>query len=325
MEALTEKQVGQLDELDIYTKEMEFGKIIQDLISGLNANAKTGTPVNAVNATGILTVSGVVIDSETVTINNPEEDGTDVYEFAADAAQSVESGSIPVDITASVTASSGTLTVDIQPTAGDTMTIGDVVYSFVPDGTANADGEISVGTDLATAQANIVAAINGTDSVNTKNPYVSAGAFTVNASTMTALIGGVAGDTIATTETFTAVTNVFSAATLGGGADCTAANAITALVAAVTGSDTQGVGAADGAGDTVDFTADIAGVIGNAITTVEGMANGAFSAATLENGVDGTVGVMTDIYIDSSYLYRCIADNTTADNNWRRISLGAAY
>lgn len=325
MEALTTKQVEQLDDLDIYTKEMAFGTIVQNLISGLNANAKAGSPVNAVNSAGVLTVSGVVIDGETITINNPAENGEDVYEFAADAAQSVAAGNIAVDIEANTTKSSGTLTVDTQPTSGDTMTIGTKVYTFVPDGTANAEGEISVGTDLATAQANIVAAINGTDGINTANDKASAGAFATNASTITALIGGVAGDSIATTETFTAVTNVFAAGTLGSGADCSAADAITALAAAVTASDTQGVGAADGAGDTVDFTADVAGVIGDAITTAETMANGAFGAANLENGVDGTVGVTTETYIDATYLYRCVADNTTADKNWRRISLGAAY
>ena len=41
-----------------------------------------GTPVNAVASQGTLTISGVAIDGETVTI------GSDVYEFCADAAQS---------------------------------------------------------------------------------------------------------------------------------------------------------------------------------------------------------------------------------------------
>jgi hypothetical protein len=112
-------------------------------------------------------------------------------------------------------ASQGTLTVDTQPTAGDTMTIGGKVYTFTADGTAAADGEIDVGVDLAGAQANIVAAINGTDGINTAHPLVSAAAFSTNASVITALTKGAAGDDIATTETFTAATNVFDAATLG--------------------------------------------------------------------------------------------------------------
>lgn len=283
----------------------------------------SGTPVNAVAATGTLTISGVVIDGETVDI------GADRYEFCADAAQSLTAGSdFAANITAFTTKSQGTLTVDTQPTSGDTMTIGAKTYTFVPNGTANADGEISRGTDLATAQAAIVAAINGSDGHNVAHTQVSAGAFAVNASVITALVGGVAGDSIATTETFTAGTNVFDAATLGtttAGVDCTAANAVTALVASITANDTQGVGAADGAGDTVVLTADVKGTAGNAITTTEAMANGAFGAGTLAGGVNGTVGGQWDILVDSSYLYVAIAANTIADANWRRVSLGTVY
>lgn len=88
-----------------------------------------GTPVNAVAATGTLTLSDVALDAETVTI------GDDTYEFAADADQSITSGNIAVDITSYATASEGTLTVDTQPTAGDTMTIGTKEYTFVTAGT----------------------------------------------------------------------------------------------------------------------------------------------------------------------------------------------
>ena len=326
MDILTTNELEQVNDININTREMGLGDKIQDLIQGFNNQAKSGTPVNAANASVVLTVSGVVIDGETVTINNPEEDGSDVYEFCADDEQSVTTeGNIAVDITASVTASTGTLTVDTQPTSGDTMTIGSYLYTFVPDGTANADGEISIGGDLAETQGNIVAAINGGDGFNTANDVVSAASFSSDDCVLTALIGGVSGDAIATTETFTAETNVFAAATLGSGADCSAANAITALVGAITGNDTQGVGAEDGDGDTVNLTADTAGVVGNSITVEETMANGSLAAESLENGVDGTVGLATDTYIDASYLYRCVADNSTADKNWRRISLGAAY
>ena len=290
---------------------------------GTATAVSTATPVNAVAASGTLTISGVVIDGETVTI------GSDVYEFCADAAQSLTAGSdFAADIEAHTTKSAGSLTVDTQPTAGDTMTIGAKVYTFVPNGTANADGEISIGANLGAAQTNIVAAINGSDSVNTAHTQVSAAAFAANASVITALVGGVAGDLIATTETFTAGSNIFDAATLGttvAGADCTAANAVTALVTSITANDTAGVGGADGDGDTVVLTADTRGTAGNAIATTEAMANGAFGAVTLENGVDGTVGAQWDVEVDASYLYVCIAANTISGNNWRRIALGSAY
>lgn len=112
-------------------------------------------------------------------------------------------------------ASQGTLTMDTQPTAGDTMTIGTKVYTFTADGTADEDGEIDVGADLADCKTLVVAAINGTDGINTAHTQVTAAAFVGNDMVITASTKGVAGDLIATTETFTAGTNVFDDVTLG--------------------------------------------------------------------------------------------------------------
>lgn len=167
------------------------------------------------------------------------------------------SGTTPVN----AVASQGTLTVDTQPTVGDTMTIGTKVYTFTTDGTAAADGEIDVGADLADAKTLIPAAINGTDGNNDANAVASAAAFVGDDCVITALVKGVDGDLIATTETFTAVTNVFDAATLG----------------------------------------------------------------TTTAGVDGTVADGGDCYIDDTYLYYALADNSISDTNWRRIALGSAY
>lgn len=113
------------------------------------------------------------------------------------------------------------LTLDTQPTIGDTMTIGTKVYTFVASGTATTVGKISIGTDLPTAKIAIIAAINGTDTVNAPHPLVSASAFVANVCTLTALLGGVAGNLVALTETFTAATNVFASVTLTGGIDGT--------------------------------------------------------------------------------------------------------
>ena len=314
---------------DITTIEGDITTIegnITALQSEVDKLKQSGTPVNAVASQGTLDITGVAVDGELVTI------GTDVYEFCADAALSLTAGSdFAIDITAVTTASQGTLTVDTQVTAGDTMTIGTKVFTFVPNGTANADGEVDVGTDLASGKLAIVAAINGTDGYNTPSTVVSAAAFATNDCVLTALVGGVAGDSIATTSSFTTGTNQFDAATLGtttAGADCTAANAVTAIVTSVTANDTVGVGAADGAGDTVVLTADTKGTAGDSIATTTDMANATFDGATLGTttaGVDGTVGTLDDIYFDSSYMYRAIAENTISDANWRRISLGAVY
>ncbi|KKK82490.1 hypothetical protein LCGC14_2802860, partial [marine sediment metagenome] len=210
--------------------------------------------------------------------------------------------------------------IDTQVLAGDDMTIEGVVYTFVPNGTANADGEVDVGTDLASCKAAIVAAINGSDGHNTPHPEVSIAAFQTNDAVLTVLVGGTAGDATTCTETFDEVTNIFSGVTFASGVDCIAATAITALAAANAALDTAGVAAVDGSGDVVDLTADIAGVVGNAIVLAETMANGAFTAGAvlMAGGIDGTVGEIGVLLMDSNYLYLALAENTTADANWVR-------
>jgi hypothetical protein len=205
------------------------------------------------------------------------------------------------------------------------MIIEGVTYTFVPDGTDNAEGEVSIGTDLSSGQAAIVAAINGTDGHNTAHPLVSCAAFGANDAVITVFIGGVAGDAHVSTSSFTTGTNQFSGVTFASGADCVQADAVTAVVAAVTASDTEGVGAVDGTGDVVELTADEGGVAGNDITLAETCANGAFTAAATElaGGVDGTVGVAGTMRIDSSYLYIALADNTVADANWVQASIAS--
>lgn len=327
MDALSDAHVTKLNYMsDVRDPSINLGTTLQEVISRIG---KVGTPVNAVAATKNLALTGVVVDGETITINNPAVPGSDVYEFLADAAQTKTSPTnIPIDITSFTTKATVNLTIPTSaPTAGDTMTIGTKVYTFVPYGSDHEDGEVSVGLNLATAQAAIVAAINGTDDHNEPHPLVSAAAFAANVCAITALIGGTAGNSIASTETFTAAGNVFSAATLTTGADCTAANADGAIVAAITASDTQAVGAAQGTGTTVDLTADVAGVAGNSIAISETMTNGAFAggATTLSGGVNGTVGYAGTALVDSTYVYFCVADNPITGQNWRRVSLGSAY
>lgn len=280
---------------------------------------KPGTPVNGVAAQGTLTLSGVVIDGETITIGN------DIYELCADAAQTVSGSNVAVDITSGTTGSAGTLTMDTNPTATDTVTIGTTVYTWVASGATA--GEINIGVDVAASKLNLVAAINGTDGINAANTFVTAAAFAGDDMVITAIIEGTAGDLIATTETFTAGTNVFDAATLGttvAGVDCTAANADGYIIAADVGTTYS---MAQGAGTTITVTAATKGVAGDLIATTETMANGAWGQATLGDttaGVNGTIGIAGDRYYDASYLYYASSDNTISDANWRRAT-GATF
>ncbi len=313
-----------------YDPSIKLGDKIQEVITALNNLTpapivdpiEEGTPINAIAAKGTLTLTGVVVHGETVEI------GEDVYQFSADDLQTITRPEfIPVNITPHVVEATGELTMAVQPVAGDTLTLATKVFTFVPVGTDTADGEVSIGEDLAGAQAALVAAINGTDGVNDPHTLVSAGAFVANVLTLSALIGGIAGNDIDTTETFTAETNVFAAAKLAGGGDCTAPNAILALVAAITAFDTQGVGAVDGADDTIVLTADIAGVAGNAITIATDMINASFGqgVTTLSGGTNGTVAIGKKFMVDATYLYICLNGNAATGTNWRRVSLGAAF
>ena len=155
----------------------------------------------AVAAQGTLTLANNPSDGDTMTID------TKVYTFD--------------DATLAV-AAQGTLALANNPSDGDTMTIDTKVYTFqsVLD---DQDGNIQIGSGVAATRANIVGAINlsgtaGTDygASMTVHPTVeAASAFVGTALVLTAKSPGASGNSIATTETFTAGGNVFDGATLG--------------------------------------------------------------------------------------------------------------
>ena len=299
--------------------DVNLGDRLYEIIADDNKDMILGTPVNASPAGAVLNITGVVKHGEKVTI------GSDVYEFLADAALSKSNpNNIVVNINAKTTKASGILALSVQPDSGETVTIGTKVYTFVPVGTATADGEVSVGADLAGAKLALVAAINGTDGVNTAHPLVSAAAFAGDNCVITALIGGTSGNSIATTETFSEVTNAFGDTTLTLGTDCPAADAITILVAAMSSSTIVTAVGDDGF---IDIIAKIYGAAGNNISISETLANGSFegSAVKMNSGIDGTVGVAGSIMVDSDYIYICTSDNGVSGNNWRRISLGEVF
>jgi hypothetical protein len=220
-------------------------------------------------ALGVVRIEAAVEDGETVVI------GDDTYEFDTDDA--ITEGNIQVDVSGgSEVASQGTLTVDTQPLSGDTMTIGTKEYTFVPDGTANADGEIDVGEDLAGAKVNIVAAINGEDGFSTAHTLVTAADFVTNDCVITAITPGTAGDDIATTETFDEATNVFDAVKLGtttAGVDATADEATAALETVINASATEAVVADKIDANEVLILADAVGDVTLAMSETMGGAN----------------------------------------------------
>jgi hypothetical protein len=106
---------------------------------------------------------------------------------------------------------------------------------------------------------------------------------------------------------------------ISGGA--TAPDAVTALVAAITASDTQGVGGADGEDDTVVLTAATAGAAANAIATTADCENANFTKSTLEGGADGTVGAKGQIMVDASKIYVSTDVSTVSVSHWESVGI----
>jgi len=120
---------------------------------------------------------------------------------------------------------------------------------------------------------------------------------------------------------------------IGNDADATLAN----LVAAINGAEGEGstygtgteahpdVEAGTISAHAFDVTAKVSGEIGNQIAVSTDEATLSFDDETLLGGVDGTVAKKGSILVDESYLYVAIDDNSVADANWRRISVGVVY
>ncbi len=95
---------------DLIDEDVSLAAAIQAVSDLQDQPAAVGTPVNAVAATMDLDVTGVVIDGETVSIDD------DDYEFLADAAQSKTApGNLAVDITGGATGSQQTIHEAVAP------------------------------------------------------------------------------------------------------------------------------------------------------------------------------------------------------------------
>ena len=123
---------------------------------------------------------------------------------------------IPFATPVNAVASTSTLKVTTLPTAGETITIGDTVYTFVANGTTPlAEGDIELEANVGDTRPNIVLAINGTDGHNVLNALATAGAFSGADSTLTATTAGVSGDDIVVDTDMEGADNEISAFTGG--------------------------------------------------------------------------------------------------------------
>jgi hypothetical protein len=291
------------------------------------------TPVNAVVATKVLTIGTNPINQATVSI------GGVTYRFMSALGTGVKA--------------TGTLTMNTeQPHDGDTVIMGNTTYTFKTALTPTA-GQVLIDDTTEHSMDNLIAAVSGGAGEGTKyaTGTLSQGAVVVtkaNADSMLVTYGTFSflGNQYDTAGTATHAT--WGAATLTGGIDPQAANdvligadaqaSIDNLVLAITaGVDTSKYGtgtvanplatAAKTTPSTMTATNKVLGAIGNATAVAETLADGSWAsdATFLTGGVDGTVGNQWDVAVDASFLYVAVAANTTAGQNWRKVSLGSAY
>lgn len=231
-------------------------------------------------------------------------------------------------ITAAVAATATLTSDETQPDAGDTVTVGDQVYTFVEALTPVYGGprsyipnEVLIGADADTTLANLVKAINQTATAGTnyslgtvQNPLVSAAAVSSHASVMTARSTGVAGNDIVKAEdsdhldwdgsggVFTGgVSTIPNEIKIGASAAATLDNVKHAVNATGTPGTEHSIGtvanpdatATTNADTTQDFEAVAGGVAGNAIVFTESMANTTINGSGTLGGTTaggGTVG-----------------------------------
>lgn len=284
------------------------------------------TPVNAVAASKLLTVSNTPSDLDTVTA------GGKVYRFrsaigAGVAATGVLTAAANADNTDTVQVEGKTytfktnlteakatniLTATANPQDGARVTIGATAYTFRD--TLVSAFDVKIGAAATNSLDNLIAAVNlaageGTTygTGTTVHPTVTAAAGAGDTIDFVAKTIGVAGNAVTTVEFSPGL--AWTTETMEGGVDAVANEILIAgsasasldnLIAAMMGTAGEGTAystgtvvlastsAAAGAGDTVDIAALAVGTAGNAITSV-GTGQMSFASATLTGGVAAAV------------------------------------
>lgn len=277
------------------------------------------SPANPKKASKVLSITGVVSDTQTVTI------GTNVYEF--DINDTFTESRIQVDVADLRNEATGTLTFEGVPVVADTVTLGSgddaEVYEFVAaaeDITDPTNIPVVLGTTLTADNAvtKLAEAIN-------KNSALVTAAFDIvdDVVGISAIVKGTAGNSIAVAETCTNATFGAEVTTLAGGLDTiTAANAVTALVSAINANETL-VTATDNEDGTMTLEYNTVGTAGNDVVIGETLANGAWAnaATKLSGGQYGTPCQEdnTLVYV-SPYYYKCVTPGNRDVVAWKKFT-----
>ena len=262
------------------------------------------------NATGNLTFSGTVSDGETIVV------GADGYEFDSDNVKSANK--FKVDISSNTIASKNTLVMKINPANGDSITIDTVSYKFKT--ALDEPYSIKIGAGVTNTIDNLISAINGSTGAGTKyystitaHTKVSATLEGTNNIIITAKTPGSLGNTIITTSIFTNYNNRFESTTLLLGQDCSADNAINALISSINTNKTIPITVQKN-NNIIIFTYVNPGNVGNVITSST-TRNALWDSSTLTGGNDNLLD-------DENIYVNCERQEIISDiSNTYRISI----
>lgn len=190
---------------------------------------------------------------------------------------------------------------------------GTIIANLTGNVTGNLTGNVTGNADTATVAQRIG---TGTPVNAVASTLTTALAGADNDMVFTAKTKGVAGDGITIEYVDPAADHVLSVGVVG--------TVITVTLGYALGAITSSAADIKTIVDGTPAAAALVSVANAGADTGAGLVT-ALVATPLSGGVDGTVGDAGDILFDASYIYQCIAANTIADANWRRITLGAVF
>jgi len=255
---------------------------IDNIVESGNIPIDISTDKTKTQASSILTLTTPIKDGEIITI------GSTVFEV--DSNSSVTSGHTAINVSTYCTAATGVLTFTAIPIDGELITIGNDTYEFDTNASV-VSGNIRVdisGVNGATIDA-VVTQLTSIINANKTEKITATGSTANDTITITSTIPGTIGNLVSTYKTTTGAS--WANDTLINGADCSVANAVTAIKAEIDAHITANFTATP-VSNVITITAKSSGSYSgskaNALETSTTCTGASFNSTTFIGGLDCT-------------------------------------